>query len=52
VHGSPKRQSRAALSGAIIVGGIASLQPAVAGLPERVLVVRDQNVAGAPTPGG
>ena len=39
-------------SGAIIVGGIANLQPAVAGLPERVLIVRDQPVAGAPTPGG
>jgi len=48
---SPRRGSGRGIR-AIIVGGIASLQPAVAGLPERVLVVRDQNVAGSPTPGG
>ena len=34
-------------SGAIVVDGIENLQPAVAGLPERMLVIRDQNVAGA-----
>jgi FtsP/CotA-like multicopper oxidase with cupredoxin domain len=39
-------------SGAIIVGGIASFQPAVAGLPERVLVVRDQPVAGTSASSG
>ncbi|MGC2224335.1 MAG: multicopper oxidase domain-containing protein [Methylocella sp.] len=39
-------------SGAIIVEGIAKLQPAVVRLPQRVLIIRDQNVAGNPNPGG
>ncbi len=40
-------------SGAIIVDGIENVQPAVAGLPERVLLIRDQTtIPGAPTPGG
>jgi FtsP/CotA-like multicopper oxidase with cupredoxin domain len=52
VHGIAEAAVQGGASGAIIVGGIASLQPAVAGLPERVLVVRDQIVADSPTPGG
>lgn len=36
-------------SGAIIVEGIEKLQPKVAGLPERVLIVRDQHRASGPT---
>jgi FtsP/CotA-like multicopper oxidase with cupredoxin domain len=52
VHGIAEAAVQGGASGAIIVGGIASLQPAVAGLPERVLVVRDQLVAGSPDPGG
>ena len=52
VHGIAEAAVQGGASGAIIVGGIAAFQPAVAGLPERVLVVRDQPVAGAPTPGG
>jgi FtsP/CotA-like multicopper oxidase with cupredoxin domain len=52
VHGIAEAAVQGGASGAIIVGGIASLQPAVAGLPERVLVVRDQIVAGSPDPGG
>ena len=39
-------------SGAIIVDGIQNFQHAVAGLAQQVIVVRDQNVAGNPTPGG
>jgi FtsP/CotA-like multicopper oxidase with cupredoxin domain len=39
-------------SGAIVVDGIQDLQPTVARLPQRILVIRDQNVAGNPTPGG
>jgi len=35
-------------SGIIEVMGIANLQPAVAGLPERILVMRDQTVPGTP----
>jgi FtsP/CotA-like multicopper oxidase with cupredoxin domain len=52
VHGLAEAAVQGGASGAIIVGGIASLEPAVADLPERVLVVRDQPVAGAPSPGG
>jgi len=39
-------------SGAIVVEGIQNIQPAVAGLSQQVLLIRDQNVAGNPTPGG
>ena len=52
IHGIAEAAVQGGASGAIIVGGIANFQPAVAGLPERVLVVRDQPVAGEPTPGG
>ena len=38
--------------GAIIVEGVENIQPAVAGLPERVLMVRDQTIPNGPTPGG
>src|SRR5581483_2243126 len=39
-------------SGAIIVEGIEKFQPVVTGLPQQILLIRDQNVAGNPTPGG
>ena len=39
-------------SGAIVVEGIQNFQPVVAGLPQQILVIRDQNVAGNPEPGG
>lgn len=52
LHGLAEAAVQGGASGAIIVGGIANVQPAVAGLPERVLVFRDQNVAGNPDPGG
>ena len=52
VHGLAEGAVQGGASGAIIVGGIANFQPAVAGLPERVLVFRDQPVAGNPDPGG
>jgi FtsP/CotA-like multicopper oxidase with cupredoxin domain len=52
VHGLAEAAVQGGASGVIIVGGIANIQPAVAGLPERVLVFRDQNVAGKPAPGG
>ena len=52
IHGLAEAAVQGGASGAIIVGGIANFQPAVAGLPERVLVVRDQPVAGTPAPGG
>jgi FtsP/CotA-like multicopper oxidase with cupredoxin domain len=52
LHGLAEAAVQGGASGAIIVGGIANVQPAVAGLPERVLIFRDQTVAGNPTPGG
>jgi FtsP/CotA-like multicopper oxidase with cupredoxin domain len=52
VHGIAEVAVQGGASGAIIVEGIENLQPAVAGLPERVLIVRDQTVAGSPAPGG
>jgi FtsP/CotA-like multicopper oxidase with cupredoxin domain len=52
VHGQSESAVLGGGSGAIIVDGIEKYQPDVAGLPERVLVVRDQTVAGNPTPGG
>jgi len=39
-------------SGVIVVEGIQNLVPALAGMPQRILVVRDQEVANAPEPGG
>jgi FtsP/CotA-like multicopper oxidase with cupredoxin domain len=52
VHGLAERTTQGGATGAIIVDGIEALQPAVAGLPQRVFVIRDQNVAGNPMPGG
>ena len=52
VHGIAEAAVQGGASGAIIVDGIETLQPAVAGLPQRVFVIRDQNVAGNPMPGG
>jgi FtsP/CotA-like multicopper oxidase with cupredoxin domain len=44
VHGLTKEQVLGGASGALIVEGIESMVPQVAGLPERVLIVRDQNL--------
>lgn len=52
VHGLAEAAVQGGASGAIVVEGIQNVQPAVAGLPERILIVRDQNVAGNPQPGG
>jgi FtsP/CotA-like multicopper oxidase with cupredoxin domain len=52
VHGIAEAAVQGGASGAIIVGGIAQFQPAVSGLRQRILVFRDQNVAGNPDPGG
>jgi FtsP/CotA-like multicopper oxidase with cupredoxin domain len=52
VHGIAETAVQGGASGVIIVEGIENLQPSAAGLPERVLIVRDQNVAGTPMPGG
>lgn len=52
VHGIAEPAVQGGATGVIVVQGIEQLQPIVAGLPERILVVRDQVVAGNPTPGG
>ena len=52
VHGIAEGAVLGGASGAIIVDGLQAIQPSVAGLRERVLLVRDQNVAGNPPPGG
>jgi FtsP/CotA-like multicopper oxidase with cupredoxin domain len=48
VHGISEAAVQGGASGAIIVEGIENLQPAVAGVPQRLLIVRDQEVAGSP----
>ena len=52
VHGNAEAAVLGGASGAIIVEGIQNEQPAVAGLPQQTLIVRDQLVPGNPTPGG
>ena len=45
-HGFSERQVVGGASGALIVEGIEKMKPQVAGLPERVLVLRDQMIPG------
>ncbi len=52
VHGIAEAAVLGGASGAIVVDGLAKVQPAVAGLAQRIFVIRDQNVAGKPAPGG
>jgi FtsP/CotA-like multicopper oxidase with cupredoxin domain len=52
IHGQSEMAVQGGASGAIIIEGLEHLQPLVAGLRERVLILRDQNVAGNPKPGG
>ncbi|HEV3109943.1 MAG TPA: multicopper oxidase domain-containing protein [Candidatus Binataceae bacterium] len=52
IHGIAEPAVLGGASGALIVDGIEDIQPAVAGMSQRVLVIRDQNVAGQPMPGG
>ena len=47
-HGFSERQVLGGASGALIVEGIEHAAPQVAGLPERVLVLRDQLIGGVP----
>jgi FtsP/CotA-like multicopper oxidase with cupredoxin domain len=42
VHGISSMAVQGGASGAIIVEGIENIQPAVAGLPERLIIIRDQ----------
>ncbi len=52
VHGLSEAAVQGGASGAIIIDGIENLQPAVEGLPERVLIIRDQTIPNGPPPGG
>ncbi len=52
VHGIAEASVQGGASGAIIIEGVENIQPAVAGLPERVLLIRDQTIPSNPTPGG
>jgi FtsP/CotA-like multicopper oxidase with cupredoxin domain len=49
VHGIAEAAVQGGASGAIIVEGIENMQPLVSALPERVLIIRDQSVAGDQT---
>jgi FtsP/CotA-like multicopper oxidase with cupredoxin domain len=51
-HGFSNLQALGGASGAIVVDGIENVVPAVAGLPQRVLVFRDQLFPGAHSPQG
>ena len=42
IHGFSSREVQGGASGAMVIEGIERANPAVAGLPERVLVIRDQ----------
>jgi FtsP/CotA-like multicopper oxidase with cupredoxin domain len=50
VHGMSAPAVQGGASGAIVVEGIERLQPETAGLPQRILVIRDQNIPGNPPP--
>lgn len=52
VHGMSEAAVQGGASGGIIVNGIQNVQPRVAGLPQRLLIVRDNPVPGNPNPGG
>jgi FtsP/CotA-like multicopper oxidase with cupredoxin domain len=52
IHGISEGAVLGGASGAIVVGGIENVNPAVAGLPQRILLIRDNNVPGNPQPGG
>jgi len=50
VHGIAEAAVQGGASGAIIVEGIENIQPAVAGLQERVLIIRDMTRPSGPPP--
>jgi FtsP/CotA-like multicopper oxidase with cupredoxin domain len=52
VHGIAEHALQGGAAGAIVVDGIEDVQPAVSGLRQRILMVRDQNVPGNPAPQG
>jgi FtsP/CotA-like multicopper oxidase with cupredoxin domain len=52
VHGISEAAVQGGASGALIVEGIQNVNPVVSGLPQQVLIIRDNPVPGNPTPGG
>lgn len=52
VHGMSESILQGGAAGALVVDGIEDVQPAVAGMRQRVLVVRDQTVPGGLRPNG
>ena len=52
IHGISEAAVQGGASGALIVDGIQNVNPEVAGLPEQVLIIRDNLVPGNPDPGG
>jgi FtsP/CotA-like multicopper oxidase with cupredoxin domain len=50
LHGFSKTQVLGGASGALIIEGIERADPSLAGLPERVLVIRDQDLVNAEAP--
>jgi FtsP/CotA-like multicopper oxidase with cupredoxin domain len=50
IHGFSKVQVLGGASGALVVEGIEQANPALAGLPERVLVIRDQDLLNPDAP--
>jgi FtsP/CotA-like multicopper oxidase with cupredoxin domain len=52
VHPIAEAAVQGGASGAIIIDGVEKFQPAVAGLRERVLLIRDQTIPGGKMPGG
>jgi len=52
IHGISEPAVQGGASGALIVEGIQNVVPEVAGLPQQVLIIRDNLVPGYPIPGG
>jgi FtsP/CotA-like multicopper oxidase with cupredoxin domain len=50
IHGFSSKQVMGGLSGAMIIEGLERATPEVAGLPERVLVIRDQDLVNPDSP--
>jgi FtsP/CotA-like multicopper oxidase with cupredoxin domain len=52
IHGISEAAVLGGASGALIVEGIQNVNPELSGLPQQVLIIRDNLVPGNPTPGG
>ena len=52
IHGNSESAVLGGSSGALIVDGLEQVNPAIAGLPQQVMIFRDNLVPGNPTPGG